>query len=59
MNHNFCGCANVLVSFFFPFICIVAAHAGPHMPEKKTPSDLKMPVNISKDGGGAQSHLHF
>lgn len=49
----------MLVSFFFPFICIVAAHAGPHMPEKKTPSDLKMPVNISKDGGGAQSHLHF
>lgn len=29
------------------------------MPEKKTTSDLKMPVNISKDGGGAQSHLHF
>lgn len=29
--------------------------------EKKTknPSDLKKPVNISKDGGGAQSHLHF
>lgn len=34
-------------------------HTEKEEERKKKPCDLKMPVNISKDGGGAPSHLHF